>query len=60
MKNNKNFNRRQFLNLGGKYLLSLSVVYTIGCASRWAPHLNPIDSLKKLIFILGPWSATEF
>jgi len=59
MKKDSNFNRRQFLNLGSKLLISLPMVYTIGCDSKHVSPLNPKDSLKKLILILGPWTAAE-
>ncbi len=59
MKNNTNLNRRQFLNVGSKLVLTFPVAYAFGCASEKTLLLNPEDSLKKLILLLGPWPAAE-
>ncbi len=59
MKKNTNLNRRQFLNVGSKLVLTLPVAYAFGCASDKTLLPNPEDSLKKLIFLLGPWSTSE-
>ncbi len=59
MKKDSNLNRRQFLNISYKLVLSLPVAYVIGCGTDKSSPLNPEDSLKKLIFLLGPWSAAE-
>lgn len=57
-------NRRQFLRL----MLSMPMAFTIGCDSNLQKSsgssviiskLNPEESLKKLILLLGPWSADE-
>lgn len=52
--------RRQFLKLA----ISLPIAFVIGCdlerkPEAKAPILNPEESLKKLIFVLGPWSAKD-
>ena len=53
--------RRQFLRL----LISLPMTFGIGCdselakASVQAAPLSPEESLKKLIRLLGPWSAPD-
>ncbi len=59
MKKDSNLNRRQFLNIGSKLVLSLPVAYVIGCGTDKSSPLNPEDSLKKLILLLGPWPAAE-
>lgn len=59
MKKNTNLNRREFLNVGSKLVLTLPVAYAFGCASEKTLLLNPEDSLKKLILLLGPWPAAE-
>lgn len=59
MKKKSALNRRQFLNLGSKFLISLPVACAIGCVSKKTPILNPKDSLKKLILLLGPWPNSE-
>ncbi len=59
MKKKSTLNRRQFINLGSKIVISLPLVSTIGCGLGKTSSLNPKDSLKKLIFLLGPWSNDE-
>lgn len=59
----KNFDakRRQLI----QFLMSLPLGYVISCGPQRdklpvkAPFLNPEDSLKKLLHLLGPWSAAE-
>lgn len=54
-------NRRQFL----KVLISLPLAYTIGCQPEQKDSaavkflLSPEESLRKLLFILGPWPAGD-
>lgn len=53
-----NINRRQFLEL----LVSLPAAYMIPVQEVKADiesHLSPEDSLKKLIFVVGPWPADD-
>ncbi|NIO06425.1 MAG: hypothetical protein GTO13_23285 [Proteobacteria bacterium] len=58
---NYDLKRRQFLRL----LMSLPVGLVIGCDLRpyeslvYARTLTPEESLRKLILLLGPWSATD-
>ncbi len=59
MKKKSTLNRRQFINLGSKVVLSLPIVSTIGCGLSKTSSLDPKDSLKKLILLLGPWSTAE-
>ncbi len=59
MKKKSILNRRQFINLGSKIVLTLPLVSTIGCGLGKSYSLNPKDSLKKLILLLGPWSTAE-
>ncbi len=59
MKKKSTLNRRQFINLGSKVVLTLPLVSTIGCGFGKSSSLNPKDSLKKIILLLGPWSTAE-
>jgi hypothetical protein len=53
--------RRQFL----KIAISLPAAFIMACESKpgemedLAPLLNPEESLKKLILLMGPWSDQE-
>ncbi len=52
-------NRRRFIDLSSKFMLSLPVAYSISCIPDRVTLLNPEDSLKKLIFVLGPWPDSD-
>lgn len=58
MKNESNLNRRQFINISSKLIITLPIVCTFGCESKDG-ELNPEESLKKLILLLGPWKEDE-
>jgi hypothetical protein len=47
--------RRHFLNTGGKFLAFIPFAGIISCIPNSGSKLSPEDSLKKLIFIIGPW-----
>lgn len=53
------YTRRKFLKLGSKVVLSLPLISVVGCDLDNTSLLNPHDSLKKMIFIIGPWSESE-
>ncbi len=57
--------RRQFLWLGISRPVSLPILFIIGCDSIQqkavvhSPVLNPEESLRKLLLILGPWTTSD-
>ena len=59
MKPKQTVTRRRFLNLGNKFLALIPLVHLTGCISDHSSILSPADSLKKLIFILGPWTSED-
>ena len=59
MNKESKLNRRRFLELSAKAALSLPVISLTDIVQASAFPLNPEDSLKKLILVLGPWSAKE-
>ena len=54
-----NVTKRRFLNLGTKFLAFIPLAGVIGCIPNQASKLTPEDALKKLIFIIGPWSVKD-
>ena len=56
--------RRQFLWLGISRPVSLPILFIIGCDSVqqkvvYSPVLNPEESLRKLLLLLGPWTPSQ-
>ncbi len=59
MKKKHHYTRRRFLELSSKALITLPLVSAIGCDLDNSPILSSEESLKKLIFLIGPWSKSE-
>lgn len=59
MNTSSELNRREFLDLSVKLALALPFAPMLGPVQAAEFPLSPKDSLKKLILVLGPWSATE-
>lgn len=55
----KHFARREFLDLGIKSIIFIPVFNMLACSGRKSVLLSPLDSLKKLILILGPWPPED-
>jgi len=55
MKTLEKVSRRQFLNTGGKFLAFIPFTGIISCIPDSGSRLSPEESLKKLIFLIGPW-----
>jgi len=59
MKTIEKVSRRQFLNTGGKFLAFIPFAGIISCLPNSGSRLSPEDSIKKLIFLIGPWTFKE-
>ena len=51
----ENIKRRQFVIQSSRLLAFIPFAGVMGCISDVKLKLSPEDSLKKLIFIIGPW-----
>ncbi|MEN8194643.1 MAG: hypothetical protein ABFS12_17615 [Bacteroidota bacterium] len=55
----KKITRRLFLNQSTKFLAFIPFVNIISCIPDHDTVLSPEDSLKKLIFNIGPWAPED-
>lgn len=55
----KKITRRLFLDSTKKFLAFLPFVNVIGCTQDQSSKLSPEDSLKKLIYVIGPWTKED-
>jgi len=55
----ENITRRRFIDQSTKLLAFIPLVNVIACISDNDSVLSPEDSLKKLIFIIGPWTIED-
>ncbi len=51
--------RRRFVIQSSRLLAFSPFAGTIGCISDTVSELSPEDSLKKLIYIIGPWTVGD-
>ena len=51
--------RRRFVIQSSRLLAFIPFAGTIGCISDTVSELSPEDSLKKLIYIIGPWTVED-
>ena len=54
-----NINRRKFVIQSSKLLAFIPIAGAIGCISDKDSTLSSEDSLKRLIYIIGPWSIED-
>ena len=54
-----NINRRKFVIQSSKLLAFIPFAGVIGCISGKNSKLSSEDSLKRLIYIIGPWSIED-
>ena len=59
MKPNQIVTRRRFVIQSSRLIAIIPFVGTIGCNSDTVSELNSEDSLKKLIYIIGPWTIED-
>ena len=59
MKPNQIVTRRRFVIQSSRLLAIIPFAGTIGCNSDTVSELNSEDSLKKLIYIIGPWTIED-
>ena len=55
----ENITRRRFVIQSSKLLAFIHFASVIGCISDTDSKLSPEDSLKKLIYIIGPWTLED-
>jgi len=55
----KNVTRRHFLNRGSKFLAIIPLTGVIGCVPDQDTSQSPENALKKLIFLIGPWTHDQ-
>jgi hypothetical protein len=55
----RNINRRKFVIQSSKLLAFIPFAGVIGCISDKDLTLSPEDSLKRLIYIIGPWTIDD-
>jgi len=55
----ENISRRRFVIQSSKLLAFIPIVSFVGCISDQDSKLSPEDSLKRLIYIIGPWTIEE-
>ena len=55
----ENITRRRFVIQSSKLLAFIPFAGVIGCISDTDSKLNSEDSLKRLIYIIGPWSLED-
>ncbi len=51
--------RRKFVIQSSRLLAFLPIAGAVGCFSNTDSKLSPEDTLKKLIYIVGPWNVTD-
>jgi len=54
-----NINRRKFVIQNAKLLAFIPFAGVVGCISDKDSRLSSEDSLKRLIYIIGPWSIED-
>jgi len=55
----KKISRRLFLDSGKKMITLIPLINVMGCFQNQSEKINPEDSLKKLILVIGPWTREE-
>lgn len=55
----ENISRRRFVVQSSKLLAFIPFVSVVGCIPDQDSKLSPEDSLKRLIYIIGPWTIEE-
>lgn len=55
----ENLTRRRFVIQSSKILAFIPFAGVIGCISDTDSKLSPEDSLKRLIYIFGPWAIDD-
>jgi hypothetical protein len=55
----KKIDRRRFIIQSSKVLAFIPFANIVGCNSDFDPKLDPEESLKNLISILGPWTLED-
>jgi len=55
----ENITRRKFVIQSSKLLAFLPIAGAVGCFSNTDSKLSPEDSLKRLIYIVGPWTVAD-
>ena len=55
----ENITRRGFVVQSSRLLAFLPIVGAMGCFSNTDSKLSPEDSLKRLIYIVGPWTVED-
>jgi len=56
----ENLKRRKFVIQSSKLLAFIPFAGVIGCISGADSKLSPEDSLKRIIYIIGPWSIEDY
>lgn len=51
--------RRKFLDSGMKVLAFIPFINIVGCIQDRSSIPSPEDSLKKLIYVMGPWTLSD-
>lgn len=55
----ENITRRRFVIKSSRVLAFIPFVGVIGCISDTKSKLSPQESLKRLIYIIGPWTLAD-
>lgn len=55
----KNITRRSFVIKSSRALAFLPIAGAVGCFSNTDVKLNSEDALKRLIYIVGPWTVAD-
>lgn len=55
----ENITRRRFVIQSSRVLAYIPLANVIGCVSDTDSKLSPEDSLKRLIYIIGPWTLED-
>jgi len=55
----KNITRRRFVIQSSRLLAFIPLAGVIGCISDTKSKLSPEESLKRLIYIFGPWTLED-
>jgi len=55
----ENITRRSFVIKSSRALAFLPIAGTVGCFSNTDSKLNSEDALKRLIYIVGPWTVAD-
>lgn len=55
----ENITRRRFVIQSSRLLAFLPIAAAVGCFSNTDSKLSPEDALKRLIYIVGPWTLED-